>query len=117
MTSEKPGTQVEAAPDSAAETTPEARILPSQRAGQSDAPEGASRTHTLVITVKERPGSVDRVIGLLRRRRANTHTLTIGRCEFPDVARITAVIDDAAVVVEQLVEQELFHLGNHEDPA
>ncbi len=76
-----------------------------ERTGQSDAPEGTARTRTLLIMVKERPGSVDRVIGLLRRRRANLQTLTIGRTERPDVARITAVTTDAAVAFEQLVEQ------------
>jgi len=105
MTSEKPGVQTKTAPNDGEVSTPETRILPPERAGQSDAPEGAARIHTLVITVKERPGSVDRVIGLLRRRRANTHTLTIGRTEQPDVARITAVVDDSAVVLEQLMEQ------------
>jgi acetolactate synthase-1/3 small subunit len=59
----------------------------------------------LIILVHERPGAVDRVVGLLRRRRANMHTLTIGRSEQPDVARVTAVTDDAEVSVEQLVEQ------------
>lgn len=101
MTSEKPGTQT--VPND--EKTPETRLPPAERAGQSDAPVGKVRINTLVITVKERPGSVDRVIGLLRRRRANTHTLTIGRCEQPDVARITAVTDDSSVETEQLVQQ------------
>jgi acetolactate synthase-1/3 small subunit len=105
MTSEKPGVQTQAAPNDGVVSTPEARILPTERAGQSDAPAGEARTYTLVITVKERLGSVDRVIGMLRRRRANTYTLTIGRTEQADVARITAVIDDSAVVTEQLVEQ------------
>lgn len=105
MTSEKPGTQAVAA--STDGETPEAETwIPStERAGQSNAPEGAARTHTLVISINERPGAVDRVVGMLRRRRANMQTLTIGRCEQPEVARITAVTDDAEVAVEQLVEQ------------
>lgn len=105
MSSEKPGTQAAVATPEQGTASTEARILPVERAGQSNAPEGAVRTHTLIILVHERPGSVDRVVGLLRRRRANMQTLTIGRSEQPDVARITAVTTDAEVAVEQLVEQ------------
>jgi acetolactate synthase-1/3 small subunit len=88
-----------------AETDPQGQEHHTGRAGQSDAPEGAAQTHILVITLSEKPGSVDRVVGLLRRRRANLRTLTIGRSEHPDVARITAVTDDSEVAVEQLIEQ------------
>lgn len=105
MASEKPGTQAEAASKGGETPTDEARTLPTERAGQSDAPEGAARTHTLVISINERPGAVDRVVGLLRRRRANMQTLTIGRSEQADVARITAVTNDSEVAVGQLVEQ------------
>lgn len=105
MTSEKPGAQAETASKGGETPVAETRILPTERAGQSNAPEGAARTHTLVISIFERPGAVDRVVGLLRRRRANTQTLTIGRSEQPDVARITAVTNDSEVGVEQLVEQ------------
>ena len=105
MTGEKPGAQASAHSDAGARPEATARTQPTTRAGQSNAPEGAARTHTLVITITERPGAVDRVVGLLRRRRANTQTLTIGRSEQPDVARITAVTDDSEVGVEQLVAQ------------
>ncbi|HEU5380564.1 MAG TPA: acetolactate synthase small subunit [Ktedonobacteraceae bacterium] len=105
MTSEKPGVQAGATFRGGESPTAEARILPTKRAGQSNAPRGAARTHTLVISILERPGSVDRVVGLLRRRRANAQTLTIGRCEQPDVARITVVTNDSEVEAEQLVEQ------------
>ena|SRR5437660_3745617 len=75
------------------------------RPGQSNAPAGATRSHTLVISIFERPGAVDRVVGQLRRRRAHLHTLTIGRSADPEVARITAGIDDSEVAVEQLIAQ------------
>lgn len=100
MTSEKPGAQVETAPDAEVART----HLP-ERAGQSSAPAGTARTHTLIILIDEKPGAVDRVVGLLRRRRAHAQSLTIGRSERPDVARITAVTDDSDVAVGQLVEQ------------
>ena len=75
------------------------------RAGQSSIPEGSERIHTLVTLVENRPGAIDRVIGLLRRRRANMQTLALGRSEQPDVVRITVVVNDSDVVIEQLVEQ------------
>jgi|SRR5579884_3188216 acetolactate synthase-1/3 small subunit len=105
MASEKPGTQVEVASRGGETSTSEARTLPTERAGQSEVPAEAARTHTLVILINERPGSVDRVVGLLRRRRANMQTLIIGRSEQADVARITAVTNDSEVAVEHLVEQ------------
>lgn len=76
-----------------------------RRAGQSDAHQDNAREHILVLFVNDRPGSADRVVGVLRRRRANMQTLTIGRSELPDVARLTVVVDDSEVGVEQLVEQ------------
>ncbi len=105
MASEKPGTQVEVASRGGETSTSEARTLPTERAGQSEVPAEAARTHTLVILINERPVSVDRVVGLLRRRRANMQTLIIGRSEQADVARITAVTNDSEVAVEHLVEQ------------
>ncbi len=80
-------------------------IQPPRRAGQSNAPQDDAREHILVLFVNDRPGSVDRVVGVLRRRRANMQTLTIGRSELADVARVTVVVDDSEVGVEQLVEQ------------
>src|SRR5579885_1390525 len=105
MTSEKPGTQAVAASTDGETPAAETWAPSIERAGQSNAPEGAARTHTLVISINERPGSVDRVVGLLRRRRANMQTLIIGRSEQADVARITAVTNDSEVAVEHLVEQ------------
>lgn len=105
MTSQKPSEQTSAASIGGENLEVETRILPTARAGQSNAPDGAARSHTLVISLTERPGAVDRVVGLLRRRRANTQTLTMGRSEQADVARITAVTNDSEVGVEQLVEQ------------
>ncbi len=78
---------------------------PRERAGQSDAPEGSVRTHTLVIFADERHGAFDRIVGVLRRRRAKVQNFAIGRSELPAVARITVVVDDSEVGVEQLAEQ------------
>ena len=90
MTSETQGAQTMEAPE---------------RAGQSSVPAERARTYTLVILIDEKPGAVDRVVGLLRRRRANMQALTISHSEQSDVARITAVTSDSDVAVGQLVEQ------------
>ena len=79
--------------------------LPNERPGQSNAPQGSECSHTLVILLNDRHGALDRVVGVLRRRRAKAQTLTIGQSELPNVARITVVIEDSEVGVEQLVEQ------------
>ncbi|HLI91556.1 MAG TPA: acetolactate synthase small subunit [Ktedonobacteraceae bacterium] len=75
------------------------------RAGHSDVPREAMQVHTLIILVEERPGSIDRVIGVLRRRRAHLQSLALGRTEQPDIVRITAVIKDAEVSIDHVVEQ------------
>jgi len=75
---------------------------PPKRAGQSDAPEGAVSSHTLVIFAHERHGALDRIVAVLRRRRAKVHNFAIGHSEVPDVVRITVVVDDSQVGVEQL---------------
>ena len=78
------------------------------RAGQVDATGGTEQEHTLIIHIHDRPGSIDRVVGLLRRRRANMQTLVMSRSEQSEQAddmRLTVSINDSNVVVEQLVEQ------------
>ncbi len=75
------------------------------RAGQTGAAQGTEQVHTLVVLVQDRPGSVDRVVGLLRRRRANMQTLALGRSIQSNVVRITIGVDDSEVGVEHLVEQ------------
>lgn len=81
------------------------QVAPPQRAGQANALQDEARIHIIILFVNDRPGSVDRIVGLLRRRRARMQTLTIGRSDLPNVARVTAVVDDSEVAVEQLVEQ------------
>ena len=81
------------------------QAAPPERSGQSNAPEGSVRSHTLVVFANDRHGALDRIVGVLRRRRAKLQTFAIGRSELPDVVRITVVMDDSEVGVEQLVEQ------------
>ena len=75
------------------------------RPGQSNAPQGAEQAYTLVMLVNDRPGAVDRVINMLRRRRASMQTLVVGRSELPDVVRITVNVSDSEVEFNHLLEQ------------
>jgi acetolactate synthase-1/3 small subunit len=77
----------------------------SERAGQADAPKGTERSHTLLVLANNEPGMVDRVVGVLRRRRAQPQTISIGQSEIPNVSRITIQVSDSEVGVEQLIEQ------------
>lgn len=76
-----------------------------ERAGQSNAHPGTERSHTLVVLANDRQGTLDRIVGVLRRRRAKMQAFTVGRSEMPDVVRITIVMDDSEVAVEHLIEQ------------
>jgi acetolactate synthase-1/3 small subunit len=59
--------------------------------------------HTLVALVQDRPGVLHRVVSLFRRRGYNIESLAVGRCEIPDVSRMTIVVDaDVEQVTKQL---------------
>ena len=84
---------------------PASMELPVERPGQGDAPPGTDQTHTIVVLAYDKHGALDRIIGVLRRRRAKLKAFAVGRNEFPGMVRITVVMNDSEVAVEQLVEQ------------
>ncbi|MBI3362258.1 MAG: acetolactate synthase small subunit [Chloroflexi bacterium] len=49
--------------------------------------------HTLVALVEDKPGVLNRVASLFRRRAFNIESLTVGHTERPGVSRMTIVID------------------------
>ena len=49
--------------------------------------------HTYVATVEDRPGALNRVVSLFRRRGFNISSLTVGTTETPGVSRITLVVN------------------------
>ncbi len=75
------------------------------RAGQSVLPQGTERTHILIMLVEDRPGATDRVVGVLRRRRARTVSLSVAQTEHAQIVRITALVKDSDVDINHLVEQ------------
>jgi acetolactate synthase-1/3 small subunit len=48
--------------------------------------------HTFAVYVEDRPGVLNRVASLFRRRGFNIHSLAVGHSEIPGVSRMTAVV-------------------------
>ena len=49
--------------------------------------------HTFVVYVDNKPGVLNRVASLFRRRAFNIESLTVGHTETPGVSRMTVVVD------------------------
>lgn len=58
--------------------------------------------HTLVILVEDKPGVLNRVASLFRRRAFNIESLTVGHTETQGISRMTIVVDGDQVSVERL---------------
>ena len=67
--------------------------------------------HTLVALVENKPGVLNRVASLFRRRNFNIDSLTVGRTEDDDVSRMTIVLDSTATEAWR-VEENLYKLVN-----
>lgn len=67
--------------------------------------------HTLITTVENKPGVLNRVASLFRRRNFNIESLNVGQTENPDVSRMTIVMDNQDLDI-RLVEANLYKLVN-----
>ncbi len=63
---------------------------------------------TLVALVENKPGVLNRVASLFRRRNFNIDSLTVGRTENPDISRMTIVVDADA----ERIKTQLYKLVN-----
>jgi acetolactate synthase-1/3 small subunit len=63
----------------------------------------ASRRHTLVVQLNDRPGALYRAIGLIRRRDYNVASLVVGATGTPGTSRMVLVVE--AVDIHQVVQQ------------
>jgi acetolactate synthase I/III small subunit len=61
--------------------------------------------HTLVALMEDRPGVLNRVSGLFRRRNYNIESLSVGHSEVPGISRMTIVVEGDDRIVEQVVKQ------------
>jgi acetolactate synthase-1/3 small subunit len=66
---------------------------------------------TLITWVEDKPGVLNRVASLFRRRAFNIESLTVGHTEQPGVSRMTIVVDSARTDVQK-VAQNLYKLVN-----
>ena len=67
--------------------------------------------HTLVALVENKPGVLNRVASLFRRRSYNIDSLAVGTTDDPSVSRMTIVVD-ASKTSAALVESNLYKLVN-----
>ena len=49
--------------------------------------------YTFIALVENKPGVLNRVASLFRRRKFNIESLAVGRTEDPEVSRMTVVVD------------------------
>lgn len=67
--------------------------------------------HTLIAKVENKPGVLNRIASLFRRRNFNIESLNVGRTENPDVSRMTIVMENQDIDA-RLVEANLYKLVN-----
>lgn len=67
--------------------------------------------HTLIALVENKPGVLNRVSSLFRRRKFNIESLNVGHTENPNISRMTIVVDNEAVEARK-VEANLYKLVN-----
>lgn len=65
----------------------------------------AGTKHTLVALVEDRPGVLNRMASLCRRRGFNIESIAVGHTEMPNLSRMTIVVDGSASMIEQLRKQ------------
>ncbi len=61
--------------------------------------------HTLVALVEDKPGVLNRLASLFRRRGFNIDSIAVGHSETPGLSRVTLVVDGSTTVVEQVRKQ------------
>jgi acetolactate synthase-1/3 small subunit len=67
----------------------------------------AATKHTVVALVQDKPGVLNRMVSLFRRRGFNIASIAVGSSELTGFSRITFVIDGSLTIVEQVRKQLL----------
>jgi acetolactate synthase-1/3 small subunit len=67
--------------------------------------------HTVIAWMEDKPGVLNRVAGLFRRRNFNIESLAVGHSESPGISRMTFVVDGDDRELRQ-VQTQLFKLIN-----
>jgi acetolactate synthase-1/3 small subunit len=66
--------------------------------------------HTMIALVENKPGVLNRISSLFRRRNFNIESLSVGQTEHPDISRMTIVTDE--LVDARQIEAHLYKLVN-----
>jgi len=61
--------------------------------------------HTIVALVEDKPGVLNRMASLFRRRGFNIESIAVGHSEIPHLSRMTIIVDGAITQVEQVRKQ------------
>ena len=65
----------------------------------------AGTQHTLVALVEDKPGVLNRMASLFRRRGFNIESIAVGHSEQPHLSHITIVVNGSTPVIEQVRKQ------------
>lgn len=65
----------------------------------------AATKHALVAMVADKPGVLNRIASLFRRRGFNIESIAVGHSETPKISRMTIVVDGSTTQVEQVRKQ------------
>ncbi|MGL4175551.1 MAG: acetolactate synthase small subunit [Dermatophilaceae bacterium] len=61
--------------------------------------------HTLSVLVENKPGVLARIAALFSRRGFNIESLAVGETEYPEISRMTVVVDVEDLPLEQVTKQ------------
>jgi len=65
----------------------------------------AATKHTIVALVEDKPGVLNRMASLFRRRGFNIESIAVGHSEVPHLSRMTIIVDGSTMMVEQVRKQ------------
>ena len=65
----------------------------------------AETKHTLIALVEDKPGVLNRMASLFRRRGFNIESIAVGHSEVPHLSRMTIVVNGSTAMVEQVRKQ------------
>jgi acetolactate synthase-1/3 small subunit len=65
----------------------------------------ATTKHTLVAIVQDKPGVLNRMASLFRRRSFNIESIAVGHSEVPHLSRVTIIVNGSNAMVEQVRKQ------------
>jgi acetolactate synthase-1/3 small subunit len=65
----------------------------------------ATTKHTLVAIVQDKPGVLNRMASLFRRRGFNIESIAVGHSEVPNLSRVTIIVNGSNATVEQVRKQ------------